>query len=308
MRIMIAGGSGLIGSELAAALAASGDEVLILTRNPENVRTTVGIGALRWEGKTVQDWKRELENCEVVINLTGENLSGRGFPPSRWTEKRKKLLIDSRVDSGKVLTRAIEQATKKPRVFVQASGIDYYDNELHTVITEADPAGDDFLSRLSVEWEASSKPVESMGVRRVITRNGIVLSTRGGALPLLTLPYKLWVGGRMGDGKQVYSWIHIQDEVRAIEFLMRNSEARGVFNLTSTNPVTNDEFSRTIGRVLKRPHYFPVPAFALRLALGEVAAMVLEGQAVLPKRLQELGFQYKFPSLEQALSDLLKSD
>ncbi|PWB50912.1 MAG: TIGR01777 family protein [Anaerolineales bacterium] len=305
MRIMMAGGSGLIGRELASLLVASGDEVLILSRNPTKVPAMVGIGAIPWDGKTVQEWAREVDNCEVIINLTGENLSGKGFPPTRWTEKRKQLLVQSRVESGKVLTKAIELARRKPSVFVQASGIDYYASESPKVITEEDPAGNDFLARLSVEWEASSKPVEAMGVRRIVTRNGIVLSKRGGALPLLMLPYKLWVGGRMGSGKQVYSWIHIKDEIEAIRYLIMHNDAQGVYNLTSPSPLSNDEFGRTLGKVLKRPHYFPVPATAMKLALGEVASMVLEGDRVVPKRLLELGYQFKFPFLADALADLL---
>jgi uncharacterized protein (TIGR01777 family) len=306
MRVMIAGGSGLIGRELASLLASTGDEVLILSRNPDKVHTTVGIGALQWDGKSIQDWAREVENTDVIVNLTGENLSGKGFPPARWTEKRKKLLLQSRVDSGKLLSKAIEQAKQKPAVFVQASGIDYYSNRLQNQITEEDPAGDDFLSKLSVEWEASSKPVEAMGVRRVVIRNGVVLSTHGGALPLLLLPYRLWVGGRLGSGKQVYSWIHIKDEVNAIHFLIKNSEAKGAYNLTSPYPMTNDEFGRAIAKVMKRPYYFHLPAFVMKFALGEVASMVLEGQKVLPMRLQKLGFDFKYPNLIHALEDLLK--
>ncbi len=309
MRIMIAGGSGLIGRVLTSVLCAEGDTVLILSRNPLKVtELPKGAGVLKWDGKTVGDWAKEVDKTDAIVNLTGENLSGEGFLPSRWTKNRKIRLSQSRVNSGKVLTKAIEMAAVKPSVYIQASGIGYYGTRQIKSLTEIDSAGNDFLADLCVGWEASSQPVEMLGVRRVVTRNGVVLSAQGGALSLLVLPYKLWVGGRFGNGKQVYSWIHIHDEVNALKFLIRNNQARGVFNLTSPNPVTNDEFGRTIGKVLHRPHYFPIPGIGMRLALGEVAVMVLEGQSVLPKKLLDLGFEFKFSTLTEALSDLLKKE
>ncbi len=308
MRIMIAGGSGLIGRELTSVLAAAGDEVVILSRTPQKVAgMPTGVRLLPWDGRTLQDWSADLENTDAVVNLTGENLSGKGFPPTRWTAQRKILLVKSRTDSGAVLTRAIERSTRKPSVFVQASGIGYYGTNQAKTLTEDDLAGDDFLANLSEEWEASSRPVEALGVRRVVVRNGVVLSTKGGALPSLLLPYRMFVGGPLGSGSQVYSWIHIFDEVSAIQFLIQNNQAAGIFNLTAPNPVTNDEFGKTISKVIHRPHYFPIPAIAMRLALGEVASTVLEGQLVLPKNLIEAGFTFKYPLLEEALRDLVSS-
>ncbi len=307
MRIMIAGGSGLIGRALTSALSAAGDEVTILSRNPSKV---IGLPesarALLWDGKSIADWIEKVEITDAVVNLTGENLSGEGFLPSRWTEDRKISLEQSRMNSGKVLTKAIELAATKPSVFVQTSGIGYYGTLQEKALTEVDSHGNDFLANLCIGWEASSQPVEQMGVRRLVVRNGVVLSMKGRVLPLLLLPYKMWAGGRFGSGQQVYSWIHIDDEVSAIQFLMRNNQAQGVFNFTSPNPVTNEEFGRTIGRVMGRPHYFPVPGFAMRLAFGEVASMVLEGQRVLPKKLLSAGYEFKFPTLEAALTDLFK--
>jgi uncharacterized protein (TIGR01777 family) len=306
MRIIIAGGSGLIGRELTSLLTSSGDEVIILSRNPEKVKgLPMGAKVLQWDDKTVSDWGKEIENTDAIINLTGENLSGEGFLPSRWTKERKLRLVQSRVNSGKVLTQAIEITKSKPSVFVQASGIGYYGAHQEKALSEADSSGNDFSANLCIEWEASSLPVELMGVRRVVVRNGVVLSTKGGALPLLLLPYKLYVGGPFGNGRQVYSWIHIADEVNAIQFLIHDNLAKGVFNLTSPNPVTNDDFGRTIGVVMKRPHFFPVPGFAMRLAFGEVASMVLEGQKVLPQKLLDAGYKFKYPKLEYALKDLL---
>ena len=306
MRVVIAGGSGLIGRELTSSLCTAGDEVTILSRNPHKVTgLPVGAKAVQWDGKSLQDWGQYVENADAIVNLTGENLSGEGFFPSRWTAERKLRLVDSRVNSGQVLSKAIEIASRKPSVFVQASGIGYYGTEQERQLTEADESGDDFSANLCKEWEASSQPVEAMGVRRVVVRNGVVLSTKGGAMPLILLPFRLFVGGPLGNGQQVYSWIHIADEVAAIQFLLRNNQAKGVFNLTSPNHMTNAEFGRTIGKVMRRPYYFPVPDFAMRLAFGEVAAMVLKGQKVIPQKLLEAGYAFKFPRLEEALKDLL---
>jgi uncharacterized protein (TIGR01777 family) len=307
MRIIIAGGSGLIGRELTTALTADGDEVIILSRSPEMVKgLPIGVKVIRWDGKTIEEWGKFIDNSDGIVNLTGENLSGEGLLPSRWTKARKLRLVQSRVNSGEVLTNAIQLAKAKPSVFVQASGVGYYGTLQVKALTEDDQSGDDFAANLCKEWEASSRPVELMGVRRVIVRNGVVLSSKGGALPLLLLPYRLWVGGRLGNGNQVYSWIHIRDEVNAIRFLLKNELSKGVYNLTSPNPVTNDEFGKAISKVMKRPHYFPIPGFALGLALGEVATMVLQGQRVLPQKLINEGFAYKFPVLEEALKDLME--
>jgi uncharacterized protein (TIGR01777 family) len=310
MHVVIAGGSGLIGRQLTMNLADDGDEVIILSRHPgEVLGLPKGAKAVEWDGKTLQDWMQYIDNSDVVINLTGENLSGKGLFPSRWTEERKSRLLQSRVNSGTVLTQAIEHAKTKPSVFIQASGINYYGTQGDKPVTEADAAGNDFLANLSKEWEASSQLVESMGIRRVVVRNGIVLSTKAGALPVITLPYRLYVGGPLGNGRQVFSWIHLQDEVSAIQFLLHDPQAYGAYNLTSPNPVTNDEFGKTIGKVIHRPHYFKIPGFAMRLALGEVSMMVLEGQTVIPQKLIEAGFEFEFPTLDDALRDLLsKSD
>ena len=307
MRIIIAGGSGLIGRELASALVADGDEVIILSRKPDMVKgMPAGVKVLQWDGKTVQDWGKQIDNSDGIINLTGENLSGEGFFPSRWNKERKIRLVDSRVNSGKALSKAIEMAKGKPSVFIQASGVGYYGTLQEKPLTEEDASGNDFSANLCKEWEASSQTVELMGVRRVIIRNGVVLSMAGHTLPLLLLPYKLYAGGPLGNGQQVYSWIHMADEVDAIRFLIRNEQTKGFFNLTSPNPVTNTEFGKTIGKVMRRPHFLPIPGFAMQLAFGEVAYMVLHGQRVLPQKLLMEGYVFKFPTLEEALKDILK--
>ena len=306
MRVLIAGGSGLIGRELTSSLVANRDEVIILSRNPQKVLgLPPGASAIQWDGKTIQGWVKEIEQTDAIVNLTGENLSGEGLMPSRWTKDRKLRLVQSRVNSGIVLSKAVEQASHKPSIFIQASGVGYYGTRQEKVLTEEDEAGDDFSAKLCLEWEASSKPVETLGVRRMVTRNGVVLSTNGGALRPMLLPYKMYVGGPIGSGRQVHSWIHIADEISAIQFLIKNDNLQGVYNLTSPQPVTNDEFGRTIGKVMGRPHYFPVPRLAMQLAFGEVASMLLEGQRAIPKKLIDAGFQFKFPFLSDALKNLL---
>jgi len=308
MRIIIAGGSGLIGCALTTALVLDRNEVIILSRNPGKViGMPVAVKIIQWDGKTVQDWGNEMNNCDVVINFVGENLSGKGLLPSRWNKERKERLLTSRVNAGIVLSKAIEMSNKKPAVFIQASGIGIYGTQREKLFTEASEVGNDFLANLSKLWEASSAQVETLGVRRVVVRNGVVLSTKGGALRPILLPYKIFIGGRIGDGRQVYSWIHITDEVNAIRLLIEQDQASGVFNLSSPNPVTNDEFGRTISAVMKRPHYLPIPGFVMRLAFGEVANMVLEGQRVMPRKLLDEGYIFKFPTLYEALTDLLKS-
>jgi hypothetical protein len=306
MRIVIAGGSGLIGKALVQELLHDGEQVVILSRQPDLVSgMPSGVRVLKWDGKNLDGWATEIEQTDVVINLTGENLSGTGFIPSRWTSARKDRIINSRIDAGKVLTESILMASRRPGVFVQSSGVGYYGITRNKILTESDAAGNDFLAQLCVDWEASSAQVETIGVRRIIIRNGVVLTTESGALPLLSLPYRLFVGGRLGSGNQVYSWIHIQDEVSAIKYLIKNDNASGVVNLTSPQPLSNDEFGRTIGKVINRPHYFPIPAPIMNLMLGEVATMVLNGQQVMPQKLLDLGYRFKFPTLEQALTNLL---
>jgi uncharacterized protein (TIGR01777 family) len=204
------------------------------------------------------------------------------------------------------VTQAVEKASRKPGVIVQSSAVGYYGPDHgDALLDESTAPADDFLGGVAVEWEASTAAVERAGVRRAIVRSGVVLSTEDGALPRILLPFKLFAGGPFGSGRQWMSWIHLADEVRAIRFLIETEAASGPFNLTAPNPVTNADFGRTIGRVMRRPYFMPVPDFAMRAAFGEVATTVLDGQRVVPRRLQELGFEFRFPEAEAALRDLL---
>jgi uncharacterized protein (TIGR01777 family) len=306
MRIVIAGGSGLIGRELAREFRQDNHEVIILSRNPGNAaQIPEGVKIIAWDGKTQQGWGNWVEGADAVINLSGANIAGEGFLPARWTEERKSIIRVSRIDAGNAITEAISSASEKPKVLVQSSAIGYYGPLKNEPVDETAAAGGDFMAHLCEEWEQSTAPVQTIGVRCVVIRSGIVLSNKGGALTRILLPYKLFAGGRFGNGRQVMSWIHISDEVNAIRFLIDNPSASGVYNLTAPNPVTNNEMGKAIGRVMHRPHYLPVPGFVMRLSFGEVSAVVLGGQRVLPSRLLTSGYQFTFPTIDLALGDIL---
>ena len=299
MNILITGGTGLIGAALTESLVKDSHEVIVLTRNPDRVKDVLpGVNRAKWDGKTAAGWGHLVEGVDAIVNLAGENLSA-----GRWTGTRKQRIRSSRINAGKAVVQAVENAGQKPIVVIQASGVGFYGVESPELVDESAPIGSDFLSHVSREWEASTQPVEAMGVRRVIIRTSVVLSKKGGALGLMLLPFRLFVGGPLGSGRQWMSWIHIEDEVRAIRYLIENEKASGAFNL-SAHSVTNAEFSTAAGKVMRRPNFFRVPAFVLRLVLGEMATMVLDGQRASSKKLTDLGFKFKFDRIEEALKDL----
>ncbi len=302
MRVIITGGTGLIGRALAADLAAAGREVIVLSRNPQrSPAMPPGVRLEKWDGRTAQGWGDLADGAEAIVNLAGESIAG-----GRWTAARKRRIRESRLAAGAAVVEAVVAARQKPHVVVQASGAGYYGPRGDELILEDTLPGTDFLGRLAAEWEASTAPVEAMGVRRVVVRTGVVLSREGGALPRLILPFRFFVGGPLGRGRQWVPWIHITDEVRAVRFLMENPDARGPYNLTAPNPVPNAQMARVLGRVLGRPAWLPVPAPALRLLLGEMADVLLTGQRAVPQRLLEAGFIFRFPELDAALADLLR--
>jgi uncharacterized protein (TIGR01777 family) len=307
MKVLITGGTGMIGRRLAKHLIRQEHEVVILSRSPE--RRVEGlpdsVRLVGWDARTPRGWEDEVNSSQAVVNLAGAPLPGEGFFPKRWTDARRQILWDSRVQAGQAVVDAITAADSRPQVVLQASAIGYYGPNPPGVVTEESPPGDDFLSQLTVAWEESTLGMEELGVRRVVVRTGIVLDPQDGALPRLLLPFRLFVGGPMGSGRQWMSWIHPADEIAALAFLLTHTNASGPFNLTAPNPVSNSEFSNTLGGVLGRPSWFPLPGFALKLAFGEVSTTVLDGQQVLPMRLSKLGFEFRFPTLSQALKDIL---
>lgn len=299
MRVLITGGTGFLGRALAGHLQEAGYEVIVLSRRPERARLPPGVQATRWDGRTATGWAHLVEGAFALINLAGESIG------QRWTAATKQRLRESRLNAGRAVVEAIAAARTKPQVLLQASAVGYYGPRGDERLTEEDPPGNDFLARLAVDWEASTQPVEAMGVRRVILRTGLALERDGGALARLLLPFRLFVGGPLGNGRQGWSWIHRADWVEAVKFLMERPEARGPYNLTAPQPVSNAEFSRILGRVLGRPSWLPVPAIALRLVFGEGADFLLTGQFVLPRRLLEAGFAFRYPDLESALRAIL---
>ncbi len=306
MRVIITGGTGLIGRALAASLAADGHEVIVLSRAPERAASLpAGVRAERWDGVSAAGWgglaDGDVPGGVAIVNLAGENL-GEG----RWTAERKARFLTSRLNAGQAVVEAIRAAGTKPAVLIQSSAVGYYGPHGDEPVTERTSAGADYLGRLAVQWEASTQEAEALGVRRPVIRTGVVLSARSGALPRLMLPFRFFAGGPLGSGRQWIPWIHLDDEVRAIRFLIERPEASGPFNLCAPNPVTNREMAQTLGRVLGRPAFFPVPALALRLMLGKMATVVLDGQRELPQRLLDLGFTFRFPNLQPALKDLVR--
>jgi len=306
MRVIITGGSGLIGTALTQRLLADQHEVIILSRSPEKYTFPAGVQGVKWDGKTAGSWHTHINKDTAIIHLASINIAGYNFIPNRWTAKRKEVILQSRLEPGQAMVAAIKAAKQKPKLLIQASAAGYYGPRESEIVTESSPPGNDFLANVCVAWEATTAPVEDMGIRRIVTRTGLVLTMDGGPLPIIVLQYKLFAGGRLGDGRQWWPWIHLDDEVEAVTYLLENEAAEGVYNLTAPNPLTNDAFGKVVGQVLNRPHLIPVPAFALKLLLGEIATLVLDGQRAIPQRLQEAGFIFKYSEAKPALAYLLK--
>jgi uncharacterized protein (TIGR01777 family) len=302
MRVLITGGSGLIGGALARELGAAGYEVVVLTRDPAWVTgLPANVRAVGWDGVSAGGWGELAAGPDTAI----VHLAGEGIADRRWTDERKRRIVDSRVKSSQAVAAAIRQAAVKPRVLLQGSAVGYYGPCGDEIVTEEHPPGNDFLARVCIDWERSTAEVESLGVRWALLRTGIVLAKEGGALPKMALPFRLFAGGPLGKGRQWVPWIHLADEVGAIRFLLETETARGPFNLSAPAPVQNRDLGRALGETLHRPSLLPTPGFALHLVLGEMATMVLQGQRAVPRALTDLGYTFRFPALGPALSDLL---
>lgn len=298
MNVLITGGTGLLGRSLTKSLLADGHKIWALTRSPERAVLPLGCTAVGWDGRTAQGWGDLVNEMGAVVNLAGVNTAS--WP---WTEKRKQSFWNSRVWAGQAVAEAVRLAKKRPAVLIQSSGINHYGLR-GSMADESTPPAEDFLARLTVAWELSSQPVEELGVRRAIIRTAVVLSRENIIMKLMELPMRLFVGGRLGSGQQTFPWIHIADEIRAIRFLLDDERARGPYNLIVPESTTNAEFTRALAKQLKRPYWFHVPAFLMRLLLGEMSAMVLEGRPAQPKRLLEAGFEFAHPTLASALKAL----
>lgn len=302
MSIVIAGGSGFLGSALARALATDGHDVAILTRRTSangaaQPRTTV----VPWTPDgSAGPWGNVVNGATAVINLAGESIAAK-----RWSAAQKQKLRDSRMLATRSLTSAIRQAARAPEVFISGSAVGYYGDRGEETLTEASRPGTDFLADLAKEWEAAASDVAHL-TRVALVRTGIVLDRRGGALPKMLPPFQMFVGGPLGTGTQYMPWIHKDDWVRMVSWMVTAEGARGPVNATSPGPVTNAEFSKALGRALRRPSLLPAPAFALRIALGEMAdALLLSGQRALPVRATDLGFTFRYPNIDEALTSVL---
>jgi uncharacterized protein (TIGR01777 family) len=292
-RIVVAGGSGFIGEPLVRRLLARGDDVAVLTRNPAKVHAG---RAVVWNPPSEGGWTDEVANADIVINLAGENVGG-----GRWTDERKKKIMESRVVATNALVSAMSSKPQHSRTFISASATGFYGDRGDEMLDESSAPGSGFLAEVTKRWEELARGAEPLA-RVVILRFGVVLAKDGGALAKLLLPFRLGAGGPMGSGKQWMPWVHRDDILRMIEWSI-DRDARGIYNVTAPNPARNRDFARTLGRVLHRPALIPTPAFALRLILGAQMAdeMLLGGQRVLPKHAAADGFEFAYPDLEAAL-------
>ena len=301
MKVLITGGTGLLGNALAMDFVKDGHDVIVLSRYPERMPVTPpGIRLVKWDARTADGWGQYVDGADAIVNLVGENLSA-----GRWTTKRKRRILESRVNGGRAVLQAIGAAEAKPKVLIQASAVGYYGIHKSSVLSEAEPPGDDFLAQVCQVWEDSTKPVETMGIRRCVIRSAVFLSPKAGVLRRFLLPFRFFIGGPLGSGRQWLPWIHLQDGARAIRFMIENPSCSGVYNLAAPQELTNRKFAQALGKVMHRPAIFPVPAFLLRLLFGEMSSVILDGQNVSVERLLKSGFTFRFPSIEPALSDLL---
>lgn len=302
MKVIITGATGFIGRVLCRDLYKD-YEVIALSRDVRRAASKIGDYAkiLEWDGRTTGTWVTQADGAFAIINLAGESLAH-----GRWTNSKKAGILHSRLDSVRAIIAAIKQVNNKPATVIQASAIGYYGSRGAMELNEESSQGKGFLADVCQKVELCTEPVAELGVRRVIIRTGVVLGKEDGALPKIAKPFKYFVGGHPGSGKQWFSWISLDDEVAAIRFLMENQEQKGVFNLTSPEPVTMKDFCKKLGKVLKRPSWTFVPKFALRMAFGEMAdEMLLVSQKIMPKKLLDTGFQFKYTQVSDGLKAIL---
>ena len=295
-RILISGGTGFVGSALTKHLKSLGDEVYILTRKERQTQAQ-GVHYIQWMGSK----EPKLPQIDAVVNLAGESINGR------WTDEKKKAILNSRLKVTEELLNLVGKMPQKPAVWVNASAIGYYGTSETQVFTEqTEEHGSDFLAEVVKAWETKAKGAESLGIRTVLTRFGLILGRDGGVLPQLSLPYRFFAGGTVGSGDQWVSWVHIDDVAELIRDVIENAQYTGSVNVTSPHPVTMREFGQATGDVMHRPHWLPAPSFAFKLLFGEMSMLILKGQQVIPEKAQKLGFHFTYPHLKGALHDLLQ--
>lgn len=302
-RVVITGATGLIGRALCAKLHTQGYAVVVFSRNPHAARHALPDAAeyVAWDAAESGPWAQAIDGAHAVIHLAGAPLDGH-----RWTTSYKRTIYTSRVSGARGLVQAIARAQQRPQVLLSGSAIGYYGSRGDTVLDELAPPGEGFIADLCRDWEAAAQQAEPLGVRVVTLRTGIVLDRHHGGLAKLLLPFKLFVGGPFLPGTQWWSWIHLDDMLGLLLLALEDQRASGPLNVTSPEPQRNRAFARTLGRVLGRPAIVPVPGFALKILVGEMARMVLDSQRVVPAKAQSLGYRFRYPQLEQALSTTLK--
>ena len=303
MQIVLTGGTGFIGKTLTRRLAQAGHRVILLTRRPEAVRQSSedSVQIVSWDGKTLGPWVPSLNGADAVVNLAGEPIAAK-----RWTPAQKARILSSRMDATGALVAAIAQAKKRPSVLVNASAVGYYGSVESGDVTESHPRGRGFLADTCERWEQEARKAEALGVRVVLLRFGIVLEKDGGALAKMLPPFKFFAGGPLGSGRQWLPWIHREDLIGAVLFVLERARLSGPVNVTAPEPVTMKQFCAALGKSLHRPSWAPVPAFLLRTALGEMSEMLLTGQRVIPQKLETSGYRFRYPRIEEALYSVLQ--
>ncbi|WP_163529361.1 TIGR01777 family oxidoreductase [Halobacillus ihumii] len=300
MKFAITGGTGFVGSKLTDKLTHEGHYVYILTRNPQNHNDTENVTHIGWLKDEFAPWEH-LPSVDAVVNLAGESLSS-----GRWTEERKRNIMNSRIEATEGVIDLIERMDRKPEVLVNASAVGFYGkSDSKTFTEETEEPGNDFLANVVVEWEKRAAKAQHFGVRTVFVRFGLILGKEG-ALPKMIMPYKFMIGGNLGSGEQWMSWIHIDDVIELISYSVNKSSLEGPVNGTAPNPKRNTDFGQTLGNVLGRPHWIPAPSFALKAILGDMSTLLLDGQSVLPKKTAAQGYTFLYPELKTALRSILK--
>jgi uncharacterized protein len=300
MKILVSGSHGLVGKALVRSLTDDGHEVMRLVRGER----AFGSPDVEWQPQQGRIDVEHLEGIHAVVHLAGENIAS-----GRWSAEKKRAIRESRVKGTALLSDALARLSRPPSAFLSASAIGYYGDRGDESLTEKSAPGNDFLAGVCREWETVTKPAVEKGIRTVCTRFGIILDANEGALAKMLPPFRMGIGGRIGDGKQWMSWIALEDVVNGLKFLIEDESINGPVNFVAPNPVTNAEFTKTLGRVLSRPTFFPVPAFGARLAFGEMAdALLLSSQRVEPSVLEDMGFMFSWPTLEPAIRHLLAVD
>jgi len=302
VRIVVAGGTGFVGKALVTRLAEEEHSAVVLTRHPDKPRLpgkrTVQL--VWWDGRTVGPWASHIDGADAVLNFAGESIG------ERWTARRKSLILDSRLNATRAIVEAIRAARKRPHVLVNASAVGYYGEVVSEEVPESRPKGDGFLADVCDKWEREARAAESLGVRVVMTRTGVVLGKDGGALPRMMLPFKLFAGGPIGSGRQWFPWVHRDDLVGILTSALMNRTLSGPVNVVAPECVTMKQFCTALGKAMHRPSWAPTPAFALRALLGEMSSMILTGQKVVPTKLLQSGYAFRFPTVAQALDDVFK--